>query len=469
MLKDFFLKKTIENFGYEPTEEQKFALNLFAEFLFDSSKQVFILNGYAGTGKTTFIKSIVNTLDEFRYSYVLLAPTGRAAKVLSNFCRANSYTIHKFIYKQKSSTDFRFVLNFQSIKNTIFFVDEASLISNDFTESNIFGSGRLLDDLLEYVFAYNSNKLVLIGDTAQLPPVGASHHPALDQKNFEQLSFNVCYVTLKEVVRQHHESHVLINATKLRNNIIETINELPIFTFSTNEFEYVESIDLLETISASYRNVGLSETIILTYSNKRALQINRTVRDRILGYDEEVVNGECLMVVKNNYMSLPDELPFSFIANGEIIHIHKILKEKNMYDFRFLKTIVKLSDFPDIELDCFLLLDTLHSEYPSLSKEQNDKLFNNILEDYKDIKNKKKQIQLVRENEYFKAIQVKYAYAVTAHKAQGGQWKHVYIDASFLNYNEIRPEILKWFYTAITRATEKVYIFGLPSKYVDKF
>ncbi len=466
MLNKFFLNKVHQKFGNEPTNEQKFASNLFADFIFDNSKQIFIINGYAGTGKTTFIKAIVNTLNEFKYSYVLLAPTGRAAKVLSNYCQSNSYTIHKFIYKQKSATEFRFVLNYQYLKNTIFFVDEASLISNEQSEASIFGSGRLLDDLLEYVFLHNSNKLVLLGDTAQLPPVGSNTHPALDPKTYELLNFNISYTTFTEVVRQDSESKILINATKLRNNITGLINELPTFTFSSNDFEYINSNDLIETILSSYSNVGLDETIILTYSNKRALQINRLVRNNILGYDEEVISSEYLMVVKNNYTVLPEEMPFNFIANGEKIYIHKILKEINLYDFRFLKAIVKLSDYSDIELDCLLLLDTLYSEYPSLSKEQNEKLFNNILEDYMDIKSRKKQVKLVRENEYFNAIQVKYAYSVTAHKAQGGQWRNVFIDASFINYTEINMEVLKWFYTSITRATEKVYVFGLLSKFI---
>lgn len=465
MLKDYFLKKVIQKFDFELTNDQLRTVNFFADFLFDELGQVFILNGYAGTGKTTFIKSVVQTLNEFRYSYVLLAPTGRAAKVLSNYCNHVSNTIHKHIYKQKSATDFRFILNYQVNKNTIFFVDEASLISNDYSDSNIFGSGRLLDDLLEYVFKHNSNKLVFIGDSAQLPPVGSMFHPALEQKVFESVSLKTYFTTLTEVVRQQKDSDILLNATSLRQNISNSLSQMPNFKYSKKDFEYLDSNYVLDAISSSYDKVGLDETIILTYSNKRALQINRSIRNQIFGYDGEVVNGECLMVVKNNYMPLPEDLPFNFIANGEMIFVNRILKEHHLYDFRFLKSSIKLANFTDVELECLLLLDTLHLDSPSLNKEEQDRLFYNVLEDYKDIKSKKKQMLLVRENQYFNAIQVKYAYAVTAHKAQGGQWKHVYIDASFLHYVELKSETLKWFYTAITRATEKLFLFGLPDKY----
>ncbi len=465
MLGDFLLNELIRNFEFDVTNDQYTALQKFSSFLLSPDAQVFILNGYAGTGKTTFIKAVTKTLSAFRYQYVLLAPTGRSAKVLADYCGSVAYTIHKYIYKQKSATDFRFVLNYQFPKNTIFFIDEASLISNDFSDSSIFGSGRLLEDLLEFVFTQSSNKLIFIGDSAQLPPVGSIKHPALDVETFRSLKLETDYSVLTEVVRQQGQSNILVNATKFRLNIENNLVKFPDLEQDNRDFVILDSADVLESIASSYYSVGMDETIILTYSNKRALQINKTIRNQLLGYESELVVGEWLMIVKNNYMPLPYEIPMNFLANGEIITIKKLLKQIERYDFRFTKAIIQLNSMNTVELDVLLLMDTLYSEQPSLSKEQQDKLFYTIMEDYWDEKNKRKRIIKVRENEFFNALQVKYAYAVTAHKSQGGQWKHVYIDASFLNYTELSVEVLKWFYTAITRATEKVFILHLPIQF----
>ncbi|MCX7862556.1 MAG: AAA family ATPase [Bacteroidales bacterium] len=462
MLKNFFVHECQRNLTFKLTEDQNKALLQFAEFLFNPKAKIFILNGYAGTGKTTLIKLIVQNLKKYK-RYVLLAPTGRAAKVLSVYCNEEAFTIHKFIYRQKSLTDFRFVLNYDVPANTIFFVDEASLISNDVAENNVFGSGRLLNDLLEFALKHETNKIVFIGDMAQLPPVGSNFHPALNVHSFSRFN-EIGFAELKEVVRQEDDSNILTNATELRYNIETDVIELPRFTYSEKDFEWLNSSDILDKISNSYNDVGMEETIILTYSNKRALQINRAIRNQIFFYDEEVVTGEWLMVVKNNYMPLPPEYPFNFIANGEMMRVNRVKKLQLLYDFRFLIASVQFANMTEMELDVILLLDTLHSSSPSLTKEEFDKLFTNIMEDYSEEVNIRKRIQKVKENKYFNAIQVKYAYAVTTHKAQGGQWKHVYIDASFLHYTEITSEILKWFYTSLTRATEKVYIFGLPEK-----
>jgi len=467
MLHQFFFSEILKNLDYEPTHDQQKALELFAEFIFSPNQHIFILNGYAGTGKTTLIKSVTETLSNKKYPFVLLAPTGRAAKVLSNYCQHSSYTIHKYIYRQLSADDFRFELNYNNLKECVFFIDESSLISNEGRDFNIFGSGYLLEDLLEFVFQHPKNKLVFIGDAAQLPPVGSAHHPALQTETFEQKGFNCIYTELKEVVRQQQSSMIYQNATQLRKKIEANLNQLPIFHTSSNDFLFLSSAESLEYLASSYDHVGLDETVILCYSNKRALQINKAIRNKIFYYESEMVNGELLMVVKNNYMPLPKDVPFNFIANGEMIYVRKILRDEEIYGFKFKKVLVELSSAPGIEIECFLLEETMYSEQANLSRERQETFFQQIALDYEDIKSKKKRLSLIRENPYYNALQIKYAYAITAHKSQGGQWKHVYIDLSFLNYTELGIEQLKWLYTAITRATEKVYIIDLPQKFAN--
>ncbi len=464
MVKKFFSNEFLQFTDFELTQDQKKALDSFSDFFLTPETSVFILNGYAGTGKTTLIKLIVSNLQRYGFHYILLAPTGRAAKVLSSYCNELAFTIHKHIYRQKSLLDFRFIINYDVPKNTIFIIDEASLISNESTENNVFGSGKLLNDLLEYVFKYSSNKIVFVGDSAQLPPVGSTFHPALSKDTFSS-TYSVFFAELKTVVRQQASSSILKNATVLRECIINNEVRLPSFDYSNNDFVLLNSSEIMDAISTSYNEHGTEETIILTYSNKRALAMNRAIRNQIFHFDEEVTNGECLMVVKNNYMPLPQDCSFNFIANGEMIRLKKIKKYQELYDFRFLHATIQLMSIPDYDLDTLLLLDTLHTDLPSLSKDAQEKLFQNVMNDYIDISNKRKRIQKVKENRFFNALQVKYAYAVTTHKAQGGQWKHVYIDASFLHYSELSIDILKWFYTSITRATEKVYLLGLPEKY----
>jgi len=465
MLHQYFYSEILKNLEYEPTNDQAKVIKLFSEFFFSPNQHVFILNGYAGTGKTTLIKSITKTFLGIKYPFVLLAPTGRAAKVLSNYCQQNAYTIHKYIYKQLSADVFRFVLNYNSVKEGIFFIDESSLISNEGSDFNIFGSGYLLEDLLEFVFQHPKNKIVFIGDAAQLPPVGSTFHPALKTQTFQQKGLNCTYAELQEVVRQQQNSMIYLNATLLRKQIEEQQSQLPVFYASSSDFTIVPSTDSLEYIASSYDQVGLDETVILCYSNKRALQINKAIRNRIFYYESEMVNGELLMVVKNNYMPLPKDVPFNFIANGEMIYVRKILRNEEIYGFKFKKVLAELSSAPRIELECLLLEETMYSEQANLSRERQEALFQQIALDYEDIKSKKKRLTLIRENPYFNALQIKYAYAITAHKSQGGQWKHVYIDLSFLNYTELSIEQLKWLYTAITRATDKVFIIDLPQKF----
>lgn len=467
MLNNFLLENLVQNLGYEPTDDQFKAIESFANFFLSSEHKVFLLNGYAGTGKTTLIKSITKLLTTIEYPYILLAPTGRAAKILANYCNTNAYTIHKYIYRQLSAEDFSFELNYNPLRQAFFFIDESSMLSNEATEYNIFGSGHLLDDLLEFVFMHHKNKIVFIGDTAQLPPIGSNEHPALKPQTFENKGFSTLYVELKEVIRQEKNSCIYKNATALRENIENQKFLLPPFIQNKNEFVFISSSDALEMISSSYDKVGIDETIILSYSNKRALQINKAIRSKIHCYDSELVNGELLMVVKNNYMPLPKDMPFNFIANGEMIYVKKFLRDEDLYGFRFKKVLVELSSNPGYELECYLMEETLYLEQANLSRERQDELYNQISFDYADIKSKKKRISMIRQNPYFNALHVKYAYAITGHKSQGGQWKHVYIDLSFLNYIDVGPEQLKWLYTAITRAKEKVYILDFPQKYAD--
>lgn len=467
MLNQFFFSEVLKNLEYEATEDQKLSLSLFTDFFFSPEQRIFILNGYAGTGKTTVIKSITKTLLKVNYPFVLLAPTGRAAKVLSNYCQHNAYTIHKHIYRQLSDDEFRFVLNYNTLKEGIFFIDEASLISNQENESNVFGSGRLLDDLLEFVFQHPKNKMVIIGDVAQLPPVGSNFHPALQAETFNLRGIKNTFSELREVVRQQESSCIYQNAALLRKNIEAMVTQLPVFNSNRTDFEFISSSESLEYIDSSYSNVGIDETVVLCYSNKRALQINKAIRNRLLFYENEMVNGELLMVVKNNYMPLPKDITFNFIANGEMIYVRKIIRSEELYGFNFKYVYAELSSAPGIELPCFLLEETLFSEQASLSKERQEELFRQIAMDFENIKSKKKRMKMIRENLYFNALQVKYAYAITAHKSQGGQWKHVYIDLSFLHYVELGIEQLKWLYTAITRATDKVFIIDLPDKFAD--
>ncbi len=469
MLPKHLSQEILNTIEYEPTGNQVEAIKAFSDFFFDTEQRILIINGYAGTGKTTLVKLFVEVLRKYRYPYVLLAPTGRAAKVLSNYCQSTAYTIHKYIYRQLSADNFKFVLNFNTQKNTIFFIDESSLISNEAGEFTIFGSGRLLDDLQEFVFSSLQNKLVFIGDTAQLPPVGSSFHPALAIETFQSFHIPTRKIEIKEVVRQQMESLINVNATTLRHHIENGIIEIPFFKQKDKEFLYISSSESLEYLSSSYDSVGLDETIVLCYSNKRALQFNKAIRSRIFYYEEEVVRNELLMVVKNNYFTKPANRMLDFIANGEMIYVRQMKKHEEMYGFKFLTVSAELSNTSGGNLESCLMLDTLYSEAPSLSREKQEELYKNVMQDYISIKSKRKRMSMMRENPYFNALQVKYAYAVTTHKAQGGQWKHVYIDASFFRYVTMGVEQLKWLYTAITRATEKVYIIDMPSQFAENF
>jgi exodeoxyribonuclease V len=446
-----------------PSQEQLIE-SLAAFTLNQDDDALMVLTGYAGTGKTTLISAYVSMLEETGIKSVLLAPTGRAAKVITSYSGYQAYTIHKKIYRQKSSKDGfgRFVLDKNLHTHTIFIVDEASMVSNEKQESSVFGSGKLLDDLIEYVYNGKGCKLILVGDTAQLPPVGLDISPALSVNTLQVYSESIVTGQLREVVRQKKESGILHNATALRLRIENNNYSLPLF--SLNGFEdivRVSGTELIEQIAAAYSSNGIVENIIVSRSNKRANKFNEGIRQSILCREEELVPGELLMVVKNNYYWLMEEYGPDFIANGDIIEIVRIRKYYEMYGYRFADCIIKLTDH-EVEIEAKLMLDVLYEEAPALSGVKNKEMFYTILEDYTDLKPKRKQYEKVRGNAFFNAIQVKYAYAVTCHKSQGGQWNTVFIDQGYVPKERIDREYLRWLYTALTRATDKVYLVNFP-------
>ncbi|UCH15219.1 MAG: AAA family ATPase [Bacteroidales bacterium] len=470
MLKKHLISLIINSHDYSPTKNQEELINVLADFVINKQeKNVIIVKGYAGTGKTTTISALVKAFRELRIKSVLLAPTGRAAKVLTSYSGKIAYTIHKKIYRQKSSKDGfgQFTLEKNMHTNTFFLVDEASMISNQAGEELLFGSGRLLDDLIKYVYSQPGCKLILIGDTAQLPPVGISISPALDEKKLEGHGIDPKYIELTEVIRQSENSGILLTATQIRKNITKALINYPKFRISGfNDIKSISGSDLIEEISSAYSRHGINETIIICRSNKRANKYNQGIRNQIFNYEREIVPGELLMVVKNNYYWTEGEDKIDFIANGDIIEVLRIGKYYELYGFRFVDVTIRLTDY-NIELDTKLMLDTLSVESSALSNEDNKRLFYTIMEDYGDIKSKKKQYEKVRNNEYYNALQVKYAYAVTCHKAQGGQWKTVFVDQGYITGDMINIDYLRWLYTAFTRAVYELYLVNFPEEYFN--
>jgi exodeoxyribonuclease-5 len=462
MKKEILKSQLIKNIGYDLTVSQEVAADLLSNFFVQRNlNEIFLLRGYAGTGKTTIIAACIRALLVNGVKVVLLAPTGRAAKVLSSYSGYPSYTIHKWIYKQKSQVDGvgRFVLNKNTSKNTVFIIDEASMLNNTSVDESNFGSGRLLDDLLMFVNDGDGCKLVLVGDDAQLPPVRLDISPALDKRVLKSYGYDVSEVVLSEVVRQSEDSGILSNANQIRTLLSN--NQISIPKFSTVDFSDIVRLsgsELVETLEDSYGKVGMNETIVISYSNKRANKYNQGVRNQILWREEELSNGDMLMVVRNNYHWVENVPEINFIANGDIIEIVRIRGVKELHGFRFAEVTVRLVDYQQQELDLIIMLDTLTLEGPSLPTERNNELYNSVLQDYSDIVNKRSRSLKVKADPYFNALQVKFAYAVTCHKAQGGQWKNVFIDQGFFREDMMNREYLRWLYTALTRATEKVYL-----------
>ena len=472
MIKNHLGQQIKANFSYKPTLEQENAIKKLADVLFTPKMdEIFLLRGYAGTGKTSLVGALVKTLCQLEQKCVLLAPTGRAAKVFSYYADQPAYTIHKKIYRQKSfsnETD-NFSVNDNLHQHTLFIVDEASMIANEGLSGAMFGTGRLLDDLIQYVYAGVGCRLMLIGDTAQLPPVGEEESPALSPDILKGYGLVVYESCLTEVVRQMHDSGILWNATELRRYIAEEdyFTLPPIRVEGFPDVKVVNGNELIETIDECYNKVGMDETIVVCRSNKRANIYNKGIRNTILYREEELESGDWLMVAKNNYFWAEQCKEMDFIANGDIAEVRRVRREREMYGFRFADVTLRFPDYDEMELDVTVLLDTLHTDSPALPKEMNDKLFYSVLEDYVDITTKRERMKKMKADPYYNALQVKYAYAVTCHKAQGGQWKRVFLDQGYMTEDMLSPDYFRWLYTAFTRATETLYLVNWPKEQTE--
>ncbi|MGB5228516.1 MAG: ATP-binding domain-containing protein [Eudoraea sp.] len=466
-----FYKLLKDNFPHSPTPKQEVALQQLAHFVLSVKKEeVYLLKGFAGTGKTTIVGAIVSNLWKTTMKAVLLAPTGRAAKVMSNYSKSQAFTIHRKIYfpKKESGGGIKFILAPNKHRDTIFIVDEASMIPDAPSDSKLFGNGSLLDDLLMFVYSGHNCKLILIGDTAQLPPVHLQISPALDS---EKLAFNynkeVITLELDEVVRQAEDSGILLNATNLREQL--QTGYLDEFKFDVNPYKdiirLIDGYDIQEAIDNSYRENGKEETVLIVRSNKRANLYNENIRNRILYLENELAPGDYMMVVKNNYFWLKPNSESGFIANGDIIEILEIFSIKELYGFKFAEVKVKMVDYPNQRpFETVLLLDTIRADTPSLSYEEGNRLYQEVQSDYAHEKSKYKRFLGVKNNKFFNALQVKFSYAITCHKSQGGQWDTVFVEQPYLP-NGIDREYLRWLYTAVTRAKEKLYLIGFKNDF----
>lgn len=476
MINKYLTSQIKSNFPFVPTEEQENSLEKISEFILSGDdRKVFVLCGYAGTGKTSLVAALVKTMVQLERKVVLLAPTGRAAKVFSSYSGMPAYTIHKRIYRQKSIMEgSAFSLMDNRAVNTLFIVDEASMIANEGVSN--FGSGALLDDLVEFVYSGRGCSLLLLGDTAQLPPVGEELSPALSQQYLRSMFLDVQGVELTQVMRQLDGSGILQNATQLRRVITSGeagyMPRIKLKGFA--DVCRVQGEELIEAIDSCYSDAGIDETIILCRSNKRANVYNEGIRRRILYREEELNRGDMLMVVKNNYywreeLGKEDKTileKIDFIANGDMAEIIHVGSTEEMYGFRFADVTLSFNDYEDCELDVKIMLGTLTSESPSLTRAESEALFAAVWEDYPEIRSKRKRMEEVRKNPYYNALQVKYGYAVTCHKAQGGQWKRVFLDQGYITPEMATPDYYRWLYTAFTRATEKLYLVNWSDKQV---
>lgn len=447
---------------FEPTFGQKKIIEKLSAYLVDDDfSKIFVLNGYAGTGKTTLIAATVAALKALGIRTVLLAPTGRAAKVLARYSGEKALTIHKRIYRERTTADYesKFSLNLNREQGAVFIVDEASMLSDRSGDGAIFGSGSLLEDLVSYVRAGRACRLILVGDSAQLPPVGLDRSPALDPQSLERFG-EVEYATLDEVVRQEAESGILFNATLVRCMLERGIIEIPRFELNFPDIESLSGGEFLEKLQDAYYKYGRDEVIVVTRSNKRANRYNEGIRRNVLSAEEELESGDMLMVVKNNYHYTEriEDCPMHFVANGDIARLKRLRRLEEFYGFRFANAVLEFPDYEGMELECKILLDTLTSESPSLTREEQSRLFYEVEKDYLDIKSKIKRFKEIRENPHFNAVQIKFAYAVTCHKAQGGQWRAVFVDRCLFGDEPMTRDMMRWLYTALTRATERLYL-----------
>ena len=475
MIHEELARQIALEFPHQFTPAQWQAVQALSEFVVTPVREsAFILRGYAGTGKTTLVGALVRVLKKLEREVVLLAPTGRAAKVFSAYAGFPAYTIHKVIYRQHTfnGEGTRFSLGFNKLRHALFVVDEASMVADAGDGASVFGSGLLLDDLIRYVYEGEGCKLLFVGDTAQLPPVGEELSPALRRDVLRRYGLNLAEADLTEVVRQSADSGVLSNATRLRRLLAEGREELPLICGSRDgEVRFLPGNELIEELVSAYSEYGTDGTIVVTRSNKRANIYNNGIRARIFDREEELTRGDRVMAVKNNYFwtaqlaaTLPkdERLPFDFIANGDAAEVVRIRHVHEMYGFRFADAVLRFSDYDGYELECRVLLSTLSSESPSLTSDESRQLYERVLEDYADVPGRREKMKRLRQDPYYNALQIKYAYAVTCHKAQGGQWGRVFVDQGYLTEEMGGSGYLRWLYTAFTRTTERLYLVNWP-------
>ena len=472
MINNYLERQIKENFSYQPTFEQEIAVKSLSEFLLSTANDtVFVLRGYAGTGKTSLVGALVKAMDKLQQKSVLLAPAGRAAKVFSAYAGHPAFTIHKKIYRQQSFSNevSNFSINDNLTTHTLYIVDEASMISNEGLSGSMFGTGRLLDDLVEFVYSGVGCRLLLMGDTAQLPPVGEEQSPALATEALKGYGLNVIEVDLTQVVRQVQSSGILWNATQIRQLIAEdecfSLPKIKVSGFP--DIQVVRGDELIDTLTGCYEKNGMDETIVVCRSNKRANIYNKGIRAQILYREDELNTGDLLMVAKNNYFWTEKYKEMDFIANGEIAVVRRVRRTRELYGFRFAEVLLAFPDQNDFELEANLLLDTLHSDAPALPKTENDRLFYSVLEDYVDITVKRERMKKMKADPHYNALQVKYAYAVTCHKAQGGQWQNVFLDQGYMSDEYLTPDYFRWLYTAFTRASKTLYLVNYPEEQIE--
>ena len=470
MLNTTFASQIYEKISFDATPSQKKIIELLSEFLAsDDFERIFVLNGYAGTGKTTVISALVGALKTSGLKPVLLAPTGRAAKVLAQYSGEKALTVHKRIYRERTNASYEssFSLDINRERRAVFIVDEASMLST-YTPSDetIFGSGSLLDDLIKYVRSGRECRLILVGDDAQLPPVGSDCSPALQPAELENYG-GIVYGSMDDVVRHEASSGILFNATLIRCMLENNILEVPHIDLGYPDIERVSGGEFLEKLQDCYDRYGRDETIVITRSNKRANRYNEGIRRNVLCAEEEIESGDMLMVVKNNYYYTEriDDCPMNFIANGDIARLKRLRRFEDFYSFRFAEAVLSFGDYDDTEIECKILLDTIASESPSLTRDEYNRLLAEVEKDYLDINSKLKRFKEIRENPHFNAVQVKFAYAVTCHKAQGGQWSAVFVDRCLFGDEPMTRDMLRWLYTALTRATEKLYLVNFDERF----
>lgn len=460
------------HFPYQPTEGQRILILALAEFLLNrQTQEAFLFKGYAGTGKTTVLSALVKAAPDLKLKTVLLAPTGRAAKVLAAYSGRQAFTIHKKIYQPRVTADGAMMLHLleNQHSNTLFVVDEASMIPGTAPADARFATtSDLFTDLITYVYSATNCALVLIGDTAQLPPVGTDMSPALDKHLLEtSFGLRVRALELREVMRQSLQSGILANATLLRQKINDEDLNFPLFSLTGyTDIRRIDGTQLEDALFFAHKDYGDDKSIVITRSNKRANIYNREIRNRILYREDEISGGDYMMVVRNNYYWLPKESPAGFIANGDIIEIQKITRITEMYGFRFADALVRLTDYPQHpEIEVKLLLDTITADTPALSYDDYRRFYNEVLQDYIDLPTRQQKMEKVKNNPWFNALQVKFAYALTCHKTQGGQWETIFIDQPWLPDGTFDKEFLRWMYTALTRATQKVFLVNFKDEF----